>query len=174
MPPGPLAPVTATASHSIGNVPSFWYFVLTPPPQLPGNSQVCSSWQLPSKSQDGTAHYKKSCWSLLTLLLLSCSLVPPLSTFPSPFFSHGHGHPLLLYTSPLSVLEQQYELTSTPPPQSFLWNHQPKKYYMVGLTALAAYVAEDGLVCHQWEERPLVLWRLYAPVCRNPRARKLD
>ena len=27
---------------------------------------------------------------------------------------------------------------------------------------LAAYVAEDGLVCHQWEERPLVLCRFYA------------
>jgi hypothetical protein len=30
--------------------------------------------------------------------------------------------------------------------------------------ALAAYVAEDGLVDHQWEERPLVLWKFYAPV----------
>jgi hypothetical protein len=29
--------------------------------------------------------------------------------------------------------------------------------------ALAAYVAEDGLVGHQWQERPLVLWKLYAP-----------
>jgi hypothetical protein len=38
--------------------------------------------------------------------------------------------------------------------------------------ALAAYVAEDGLVGHQSEERPLVLWRLYAPVWGNARARK--
>ena len=28
--------------------------------------------------------------------------------------------------------------------------------------APAAYVAEDGLVWHQWEGRPLVLWRLDA------------
>jgi hypothetical protein len=28
------------------------------------------------------------------------------------------------------------------------------------LMAPAAYVAEDGLVRHQWEERPLVLRRL--------------
>jgi hypothetical protein len=28
--------------------------------------------------------------------------------------------------------------------------------------APAVYVAEDGLVGHQWEERPLVLWRLEA------------
>jgi hypothetical protein len=35
---------------------------------------------------------------------------------------------------------------------------------MVGLTALAAYVAEDGVVGHQWKERPLVLERLDAPV----------
>jgi hypothetical protein len=30
--------------------------------------------------------------------------------------------------------------------------------------APAAYVAEDGLIGHQWEERTLVLRRLYAPV----------
>jgi hypothetical protein len=30
--------------------------------------------------------------------------------------------------------------------------------------ALAAYVAEEGLVSHQWEEKPLVLWRFYAPL----------
>jgi hypothetical protein len=28
---------------------------------------------------------------------------------------------------------------------------------MVELMALAAYIAEDGLVGHQWEERPLVM-----------------
>jgi hypothetical protein len=38
--------------------------------------------------------------------------------------------------------EQQYELTSTHPPKA---------------VSLVAYVAEDGLVGHQWEERPLVL-----------------
>jgi hypothetical protein len=37
-------------------------------------------------------------------------------------------------------VEQQYELTSTPERVS-----------------LAAYVAEDGLVGHHWEERPLGL-----------------
>jgi hypothetical protein len=35
---------------------------------------------------------------------------------------------------------------------------------MAELVALAAYVAENGLVSHQWEERLLVLWRLYAPL----------
>jgi hypothetical protein len=35
---------------------------------------------------------------------------------------------------------------------------------MVELKALAAYVAEDGLVGHQSEERPLVLARFYVPV----------
>jgi hypothetical protein len=38
--------------------------------------------------------------------------------------------------------------------------------------SLVAYVAEDGLVGHQWEERPLVLQRSYAPVQGNARARK--
>jgi hypothetical protein len=42
---------------------------------------------------------------------------------------------------------KQYEPTSTPRAAS-----------------LAAYVAEGGLVGHQWEERPLVLRRFYAPV----------
>ena len=37
-------------------------------------------------------------------------------------------------------MEQQYELTSTPE-----------------LLTLTAYVAEDGLVSHHWEERPLGL-----------------
>jgi uncharacterized lipoprotein YmbA len=51
--------------------------------------------------------------------------------------------------------EQQYELTSTPrAPRDETTN---QRVHMVGLVALAAYVAEDGLVCHQWEERPLVL-----------------
>jgi hypothetical protein len=30
--------------------------------------------------------------------------------------------------------------------------------------APATYVAEDGLVECQWEEKPLVLWKLDAPV----------
>jgi hypothetical protein len=33
--------------------------------------------------------------------------------------------------------------------------------------ALATYVAEDGLVGHQWEERFLVLSRVDAPVLMN-------
>jgi hypothetical protein len=40
--------------------------------------------------------------------------------------------------------------------------------------SLAAYVAEDGLVGHHWEERPLVLQRLYVPVQGNARARKQE
>ena len=36
-------------------------------------------------------------------------------------------------------MEQQYELPSTPPE----------------LVSLAAYVSEDGLVGHQWKERPI-------------------
>jgi hypothetical protein len=66
-------------------------------------------------------------------------------------------------------LEQQYELTSTPE-----------------LVSLAAYVAEDGLVSHYWEERPLglanftgkrgplVLQTLYGPVQGNARAKKWE
>jgi hypothetical protein len=38
--------------------------------------------------------------------------------------------------------------------------------------SLVAYVGEDGLVGHQWEDRPLVLRRSYATVEGNARARK--
>ena len=40
--------------------------------------------------------------------------------------------------------------------------------------SLVAYVAEDGLVGHWWDERPLVLRGLYASVEGNARARKLE
>jgi hypothetical protein len=43
-------------------------------------------------------------------------------------------------------VEQQYELTSTPE-----------------LVSLAAYVAEDGLLSHHWEERPLGLANFICP-----------
>jgi hypothetical protein len=40
--------------------------------------------------------------------------------------------------------------------------------------SLVAYVAEDALVSHQWEERPLVLGRSCAPVQGNARTRKQE
>jgi hypothetical protein len=40
------------------------------------------------------------------------------------------------------------------------------------LVSLAAYVAEDSLVGHHWEERPLGLTNLYAPIQGNIRAKK--
>jgi hypothetical protein len=40
--------------------------------------------------------------------------------------------------------------------------------------SLAACVTEDGLIGHHWEERPLVLQRLYAPIQGNARARKWE
>jgi hypothetical protein len=43
-------------------------------------------------------------------------------------------------------VEQQYELTSTPE-----------------LVSLAAYVSEDGLVGHHWEERPIGLANFICP-----------
>jgi hypothetical protein len=40
--------------------------------------------------------------------------------------------------------------------------------------SLAAYAAEDGLVGHQWEERPLDLKRSYVLVQGNAKARKQE
>jgi hypothetical protein len=49
-------------------------------------------------------------------------------------------------------------------PQSSQDSTTNQRVHMEGLMAPAAYIAEDGLVGHQWEERPLVLRRLDAPV----------
>ena len=51
-----------------------------------------------------------------------------------------------------------------------IWTNQ----YPPELVSLVAYVAEDGLAVHQWDERPLVLQRLYAPIQGNTRARKQE
>ena len=45
-------------------------------------------------------------------------------------------------------MEQQYVLTGTPPPE---------------LVSLAAYVSDDGLVGHQWKERPIALANFICP-----------
>jgi hypothetical protein len=58
----------------------------------------------------------------------------------------------------LSV-EQHYELTSTPELFTF---------------TLIAYVSKNGLVGHDWKERPLDLQTLYAPVHGNTRAKKWE
>ena len=39
-----------------------------------------------------------------------------------------------------------------------------QRVHMKGPVASAAYIAEDGLVGNQWEERPLVLGRIHTPV----------
>jgi hypothetical protein len=50
--------------------------------------------------------------------------------------------------------DHQYELTSTSRPLNYTTN---QRKHMMELVAQAIYVAEDILVCHQREERPLVL-----------------
>ena len=40
--------------------------------------------------------------------------------------------------------------------------------------SLAAYVAEDGLVGHHWEERPLCLANFTCPSTGNARAKKQE
>jgi hypothetical protein len=46
--------------------------------------------------------------------------------------------------------------------------------YPLELLSLAAYVSEDGLVSHQWKERPIVVQTLYASVQENARAKKWE
>jgi hypothetical protein len=51
-----------------------------------------------------------------------------------------------------------------PDPTELPGTKPPTRVYMERSMAPATYVAEDDLVRHQWEERPLVLGRLHAPV----------
>jgi hypothetical protein len=44
------------------------------------------------------------------------------------------------------------------------WTTNQRIHMGGGSMAWAWYVANDGLVGHQWEERPLVLWRFDALV----------
>jgi hypothetical protein len=58
--------------------------------------------------------------------------------------------------------EQQCQLAIPPgAPRDWTTN---RKVHMEGPVALATYMADDGLVGHQWEEQPLVLWGCDAPV----------
>jgi hypothetical protein len=51
--------------------------------------------------------------------------------------------------------EQQYEPTSTPRALIILTTNQ--RVYLEGPMVPATYIAEDGLVGHQWEDSSLVL-----------------
>jgi hypothetical protein len=53
-------------------------------------------------------------------------------------------------------VEQQYELTSTPE-----------------LLSLAAYVSKDGLVVHQWKERPIGLANFLCPSTGERQGQKM-
>jgi hypothetical protein len=44
-----------------------------------------------------------------------------------------------------------------PSPAELPWTKPPTRVHMEGTMATAAYVADDGLVKHQWEETQLVL-----------------
>jgi hypothetical protein len=46
--------------------------------------------------------------------------------------------------------------------------------YSPEVVSLVAYVAQDSVVSHQWDERPLVLRSLYAAVQGNAKARKWE
>ena len=77
------------------------------------------------------------------------------------------NRPKLLKDLPAPHKEQYYEPISIPRAPRDLTTNQ--RVHMEGTMTPAAYVAEDGLVGHQREERPLVLRRLDAPVQGNAR-----
>ena len=55
-----------------------------------------------------------------------------------------------------------------------IWTIQHPHPPLPRAVSLVAYVGKDGLVSHQWEERPLVLRRSYAPLQGNAGARKWE
>ena len=65
--------------------------------------------------------------------------------------------------------EQQYESTCIPGAPRDYTNNQ-----RVHMELQPPFVAEDGLVSHQWEERPLFLGRLCAPVEGNAKNKKQE
>jgi hypothetical protein len=58
--------------------------------------------------------------------------------------------------------EQQYQLIRSPRASREKTINQ--RTHMEAPMDPPVYVAEDGLIEHQWEGRPLVLWMLGAPV----------
>jgi hypothetical protein len=60
-------------------------------------------------------------------------------------------------------LKEQQCQQARPPGAPRNWTTN-QRIHMQGPMELAEYVAEDGLVGHQWEERPLGLRVYHAPV----------
>jgi hypothetical protein len=80
-------------------------------------------------------------------------------------FSQSVGCNFVLLTDHLLSLQPHWKNNMNQPvPPELPGTKQPTRVYMEGPMTPAAYVAEDGLVGHQWEERLLVLRRLDAPV----------
>ena len=75
-------PVTISLADS---VPSSWHSGWTPPPQLPDNSQVCSSLQLPGNNKVAQATTKGAAWPLLALLSFHLSYSDLQPSFSPPF-----------------------------------------------------------------------------------------
>jgi hypothetical protein len=59
-------------------------------------------------------------------------------------------------------------------PSPFKFLNKPVPPLPPRTVSLAAYVAGDGLVSHQWKEKPLVIRRSYAPVQGNAKVRKQE
>jgi hypothetical protein len=63
-------------------------------------------------------------------------------------------------------------LTNGTPPELPEQNHQPKM--VDGSMAPATYIAGNCLIWHQWEVKPLVLWKLDAPAKVDARGVKWE
>ena len=124
-----------------------WCSMWTPPPQIPSNSQVCSSTWLTSSSQISLVHYKRGCLapslSLATLAVLPLSLLPLVPLLPiSPHSLLPSLHVVMasLYFSTLSALT--FSASATPLiPLPMPWINSILYYIIVWLVS-------------QWEGMP--------------------
>ena len=69
-------------------------------------------------------------------------------------------------------VEQHYQPTR--PPRASTMQTTNQRVHMEGPMAPATYVAEDYLIWHQWEGRPLVLWRLDVPMWWDAKVARWD
>jgi hypothetical protein len=102
----------------------------------------------------------------------SYEVANPLSSF-NHFSNSSIGQPML--SSMVGCEHQPLFLSVVEEPfrRQLYWS--PDSIYFLASTTVSAlvivygigspmYIAEDSLLGHQWEERPLVLWRLDAPM----------
>jgi hypothetical protein len=70
----------------------------------------------------------------------------------------------------LKELKNNINQSAPPPPPELPGTKPPTRECTWRDPWLQLHISEDGLIWHQWEGRPLVLWKLNVSVSENARA----